>query len=1070
MTRAIARCLCLILLTCQDFVAQQLRFRHLTSEDGLSTNFVKAVMQDDKGFMWFGTQDGLNRYDGYQFRVFKSEPGDTSSIISSDISALCQVSPELIIAGTRAGIALLNPMTEKFSRLSPDQMGALGRVNAILPLGKDSVMIGTETGLFVFRVRNRSLRALGFEGGSAPSVQCLLAHGHSLYIGTRDSGIYRVGPGGATEKVVLLLPSHISVGQEELASVTQLRSHSGRLYVATGNAGILEVSPTGEIERHISFVKQHPNADVIHDFIVRNNRIYAATGYGVLVYHLLTAQVSHSARQEAAQGLNSNACNAIYADRQENLWVATDLGGVNIAFYRSQKFPVSLYGYEGYFDNINSFYEARQGTVMLGGVKTLHELELGTANSVDHSPMVGDGTVLSIARESEHIYWIGTWGNGLIRYDIRTRVATNVLGKAHGATVPVLYVEGPELYAGTTGDGLFRIDFRTLKITHFGADEGLPNQSINCIFHDSRRRLWLGTYDGGLILIEGPLPPAGRLPVRNVYRNTGLANQIASNVVYAVNEDARGNIWIATSAGLSRLSDNGTFRNFYGRDGLHSTLLYSLLRDSAGHFWMSSNGGVLRFDPSLPDKEIIFKSYGIKDGLVNAEFNMGAAHFSSSGTMYFGGPRGFNAFRPSQVKDNEHVPPVYVTGYKRGGLDVTTDTLLAYKRHLVLEWKKNFFQFEVAALDFTDPQKNKFRYMLAGYDAGWSSPTNVRYVSYTELPGGTYTFSVKAANSDGIWNEAPASLVITVVPPFWKTTSFYILVIVMSLAAVYGFVHYRTRAVKLENRLLEMKVAERTRELEARNRDITSSIEYASRIQEAILPSKDHIFQKLKKVFILYRPKDIVSGDFYWFGERRGMKIFAVVDCTGHGVPGAFMSMIGHNLLHQIVNEKRIGDPGAILDELHRGVQKALRQGHNEISTNDGMDVSILAVNDRSRELRWAGANRPLVLIDIDGNFTRYEGDKFPVGGAQANLDRSFSTHVIKPHVATMAYMYSDGYADQFGGDKGKKFMLKRFHHLLTNIHKLPVEEQQGELERNFESWRQNHEQVDDVLIVGIEI
>jgi serine phosphatase RsbU (regulator of sigma subunit) len=460
----------------------------------------------------------------------------------------------------------------------------------------------------------------------------------------------------------------------------------------------------------------------------------------------------------------------------------------------------------------------------------------------------------------------------------------------------------------------------------------------------------------------------------------------------------------------------------------------------------------------------------VKDGLVNTEYNMGAALASASGMMYFGGPRGFNAFRPSGVKDNLNAPPVYVNGYKRGGKDVEGDTLIAYKKHLQLKWKENYFQFEVVALDYTDPPKNKYRYKLEGYDTDWSSPTNVRYVSYTELPGGTYTFRVKAANNDGIWNEQPYEIAITVVPPFWKTNAFYVMVFLVALTLVYVFIQYRTRAVKRENRLLEAKVAERTRELEARNRDITSSIEYAKRIQEAILPSKDHIFQKLKKVFILYRPKDIVSGDFYWFGERNGIKVFAVVDCTGHGVPGAFMSMIGHNLLHQIVSEKGITDPGDILNHLHRGVQKALRQGQNEIRTNDGMDVSLIAINDASREVRWAGANRPLILIDVEGNFTRYDGDKYPVGGAQADRDRVFTTHIIKPAVATMAYMFSDGYADQFGGDRGKKFMVKRFHSLLSNIHRLEPEAQQDELERQFHAWRQNHEQVDDVLIAGVEI
>jgi serine phosphatase RsbU (regulator of sigma subunit) len=438
--------------------------------------------------------------------------------------------------------------------------------------------------------------------------------------------------------------------------------------------------------------------------------------------------------------------------------------------------------------------------------------------------------------------------------------------------------------------------------------------------------------------------------------------------------------------------------------------------------------------------------------------------------MYFGGPKGFNAFRPTAVKDNLNPPPVIIVGYRSGGREVATDTLITYKRHLELDWSHNSFQFELAALDFTEPQKNLFSYKLEGYDRDWSAPSNVRYASYTELPGGDYVFKVKAANNDGIWNDKVYELSITVVPPFWNTTFFYVLMAMAAVALIYGFTYLRMRSIRNENLVLEKKVAQRTRELEARNRDITSSIEYARRIQEAILPSTDHIFRKLKKVFILYKPKDIVSGDFYWFAEKDGIKIFAVVDCTGHGVPGAFMSMIGHNLLDQVVTESGITEPGDILNHLHRGVTHSLRQGHNEVSTNDGMDVSIIAINDVSREVRWAGANRPLILIDANGKFTRYDGNKDPVGGAQAHLDRHFTTHVIKVEVASMAYLFSDGYADQFGGEKGKKFMVKRFHHLLAEIHNYLPEEQKAALEAHFESWRQNHEQVDDVLIVGIEI
>ncbi|MGZ4038458.1 MAG: PP2C family protein-serine/threonine phosphatase, partial [Bacteroidia bacterium] len=199
-----------------------------------------------------------------------------------------------------------------------------------------------------------------------------------------------------------------------------------------------------------------------------------------------------------------------------------------------------------------------------------------------------------------------------------------------------------------------------------------------------------------------------------------------------------------------------------------------------------------------------------------------------------------------------------------------------------------------------------------------------------------------------------------------------------------------------------------------------------------------------------------------------GYRIFAVVDCTGHGVPGAFMSMIGHNLLNQIVQEKGITDPGEILNQLHHGIQNALKQGRNEINTNDGMDVSLLSLHEGDEEVRWAGAFRPMIIVRTDSTLEKYDGNKYPVGGAQLDTARTFTTQRIALKKGDTMYLFSDGYADQFGGDKGKKLMVKRFYDMLLSMQGAALTEQRDVLEKTFEQWRGNHEQVDDVLVVAI--
>ncbi|MDI1353566.1 MAG: triple tyrosine motif-containing protein [bacterium] len=1051
--------------------AQQLRFKHITSEDGLSTNSVKAIIQDQLGFMWFATQDGLNKYDGYQIKTFRNDPTNPNSLSCSDITTLKQVSPNLIMVGTREGLDFFDPITEKFSTLEKADGRLESKINTIFKVDTENVLVGTEAGLFSINITTKKIKNPYFKEEGKVSVKTIERIDDVVYIGTQEKGLWMLTKKNTLERINFVIPDYFKnqVKEEMLLSITHIGHYGGKMYLGTYGAGIFKVDRDFEISKKISFDQLGESSNYVKDFVIRNNKIFAATAYGVLVYSLLNEEINIYTKQDAPLALNSNPCNCIFSDSENNFWVGTDLGGVNISFFRSQKFPNSNYNYESRFSNIYAICEVNDETIMLGGEGKLQELNLTTGSSIAHDNILKETTVLSIVKETDNIFWIGTWGNGIIRYDKSTKKGKNFLTSDNGGTILCLAIIDDQLFAGSIGDGLFRIDLASFDVKQYTEKDGLPNLSINTIFRDTKRTVWLGMNDGGLVKL-GDLGNTDRLDVKKVFANKGKAGQIASNMVLAVNEDNRGNIWAATSTGLSKLLPDGSFYNFYNKDGLSNTYLYSLLKDSLNNFWMSTNGGIVKFNPAQPEKEIAFKNYNIKDGLINTEYNMGAACTSTSGMMYFGGPKGFNAFRPTSIHDNLHVPQSYVRSYKRSGTDVLTDSLIEYKKFLELNWKENYFQFELVAIDYTDPGQNKFRYKLEGYDKDWSAPTNVRFVSYTELPGGNYTFKVKAANNDGIWNEKSYELHIDVIPPFWKTKLFYFLVIISLIAAVYFYTRYRTKAFIEENKILEQKVAERTRELEEKNRDITSSIQYAKRIQEAILPSKDYIFTKLNKAFILYQPKDIVSGDFYWFSEEKGIKIFAVVDCTGHGVPGAFMSMIGHNLLHQIVSEKETTDPGQILDMLHKGVQDALRQGHNEVNTNDGMDVSLIAINDKKGEIKWAGANRPLVIIDQNKQLTKYDGNKFPIGGAQLDHDRRFTTHTFQAPKNAMAYMSSDGYADQFGGDKGKKFMVKRFHDLLENIYLMGADQQREALRKSFEEWKAGHEQVDDVLIVGIEI
>lgn len=273
---------------------------------------------------------------------------------------------------------------------------------------------------------------------------------------------------------------------------------------------------------------------------------------------------------------------------------------------------------------------------------------------------------------------------------------------------------------------------------------------------------------------------------------------------------------------------------------------------------------------------------------------------------------------------------------------------------------------------------------------------------------------------------------------------------------------------------LEQRVIERTAEIskqkekiEAQNQDITDSIRYAKRIQQAILPNDHLINQAFPESFILYEPKDIVSGDFYWFGNKNDTAMIAAVDCTGHGVPGAFMSMIGYNLLNQIINENGITKPAEVLDKLHNGVRKALKQDEEDAETRDGMDLALCSINVKSKKIEYAGAYRPLYLLR-DGEIIETKGDKFPIGGQQIKHKGNFTNHEIKVKKDDIVYIFTDGYADQFGGENTKKFMTKRFKEILLQIRNMTMKEQEAFLRKTINEWRGNIRQIDDILVIGL--
>jgi serine phosphatase RsbU (regulator of sigma subunit) len=391
-----------------------------------------------------------------------------------------------------------------------------------------------------------------------------------------------------------------------------------------------------------------------------------------------------------------------------------------------------------------------------------------------------------------------------------------------------------------------------------------------------------------------------------------------------------------------------------------------------------------------------------------------------------------------------------------------------------LPYAYNSITFNYAAPSFEDEKGVLFSYYLEGFDKGWSSWSQDAKKYYTNLSEGDYRFRVKANNV--YENESTEAVyAFTILPPWQRTVLAYI-------GLFLGFIGFVWMAIRVSTKGLQNIIKEKTaevvmqkEEIEMKNQDITDSINYAQKIQQALLPAEETIKKSLPNSFILFKPKDIVSGDFYWYTEKDNKALIAAADCTGHGVPGAFMSMIGTALLNEIVNDTGVTRPADILQALKEGVIKALKQTGDAGTQKDGMDISLCSFDFDKGVVEYAGAYNSLFLIR-DNQLEETKADRMPIGIYSDDHGKKFTNHEIKMEKGDVFYLFSDGYLDQFGGPKGKKFMGKRFKGLLMDIFSKSMNEQKAVMDDTIEDWKDHiedgsvFEQMDDILVIGIKV
>jgi serine phosphatase RsbU (regulator of sigma subunit) len=658
-------------------------------------------------------------------------------------------------------------------------------------------------------------------------------------------------------------------------------------------------------------------------------------------------------------------------------------------------------------------------------------------------------------KDKNNNIWIGTSEQGVLLYKASqkrfiSQPAINEKITPYEQTltksVEALEIDqNGHLWIGTI-EGLIEYDInRDQYITTYTQGDGLAGNKIKALFADSKGVLWIGASDNkGLTRLH-----------KGVFTQVKTTGEITAN---CITEDRDGKIWVGTDSKGILVIGKDDIKKYNVTDGLLSDHISLLYCDSQNNVYAGTNLGLNKIDQH--SNKIL--SYTKKVGFTGIEAKENASYMDSRGYLWIGTAAG--AIRCNLnilAQEDTAKPGIRIIQMLVKGDTTNMSSARKFKSN------QNDIVFEFNSISLANPEGINYQVMLEGYDEDWLDQQNSVIKTYNKVPPGRYTFKVRARNENGEWTPAPATYSFRILPPPYRRGYFIVTVISLLLISIAAYIKIRERALVQEKKILEEKVDERTHalsvandQLSLRNRDITDSITYAKRIQFAILPPDI----PYDNTFILFKPKDIVSGDFYWMNSVGGKEFIAAVDCTGHGVPGAFMSFIGYTSLNKIIIEQGVHTPSEILNRLNREVATTLHQKGESI-VNDGMDIALICYSPDTGMVEYAGAFNPLIIVR-KGELIEIKADRFAIGRSTGK-EKTFTNHEIRIEEGDALYIYSDGYADQFGGPDGKKFKTASLKELLVNISNFDADGQLKILETTFEDWKASQQQIDDVLIVG---
>jgi ligand-binding sensor domain-containing protein/signal transduction histidine kinase len=835
---------------------------------------VRVILQDSIGFLWFGTEDGLNRYDGYTFKTFKPDPDVPNSISDRFITAIVEDKNGILWIGTRqGGLNRYDPATEQFiqyrhddefpSSLSDEYIYSLYVDNS------NTLWVGTKQGLDLLDQTTGTFTHYSYnpsEPDSLSGKSITAIHEDSrgrLWIGTSSGGLNQFDKQSKKFTPYQFHPDDVNTISDNHVTAIEDAGDSF-LWIGTWNGLNRFDTNTGQFSRymHSDNDPQTIAGNRVNDLKVDSTgNLWVGTNRGLDRLSKAGGRFIHYTSDPTyPQSLSNNYILSIYEDRGGVLWFGSYGGGANK--YDRLRDNFSYYRHDPENNNTLSdnlvfpIHVDSEGYAWVGTLNGLNRFTWSTGQVIrythdDNKPgSIASNTLYSIYEDQDGILWIGT-ANGLDSFDRKTfnfnhyqRDPDNSASLSANTVFEVFVDSKNNLWVGTIA-GLDLFDRETSSFKHYTPQVDNPNSlsgsTVDVIREDTSGNLWIGTSENGLNRFN---PETEEFT--QYHFNSNDKSSLSNDWILSIHQDMAGNIWIGTGGGGLNLFDpkNETFTYFLEKDGLPNGVVYGILEDGLGYLWLSTNFGISRFDPQTKT----FQNFDAGDGLQSNEFNSGAFAKGRDGEFYFGGINGLTVFHPLSINENPYLPQVTLTSITQDDQTISIESSVETAKQVVLEWPRNSLEFEFAALSYNQPNKNKYAYYLEGFDPNWHFIETKRDGRYTNLPGGDYTLLLKAANNDGIWNETPTKISVKIIPPFWQTIWFRVALGFVLIGVVAIGIRLNTKVIQDRNRQLERLVRERTSALEKRNLEIQALYQADERIMRNV--SLQQVFQTLVDVAV----------------------------------------------------------------------------------------------------------------------------------------------------------------------------------------------------------------------------